>query len=285
MKFNDWMCPACKGYQQAYQPIFDKYEQSNPGEVKLVTKDWPWNTNCNTNVMQTFLGHEESCNAAVAVRLARDHGKGEDMITWLFANQERLGELGRTRPADAEKEIRAKASELSGVADFAHEYSVRMNGIASDVATGKILNVNSTPTYFINGVRVTDANAAQIPPQVLRPRHQAGAQADDGQVGAGPNAHGVSRQHPATHQGLSRRLLASATASRARRLTFDIRPASVFGLLGPNGAGKSTTLKLLDEPDLADVRHGRGPRPAARRRRARGSALDFFPSTRRSTTT
>jgi protein-disulfide isomerase len=165
VKFNDWMCPACKGYQQAYQPIFDRYEQSDPGAVKLVAKDWPWNTNCNSNVTQTFIGHEESCNAAVAVRLARDHGKGEDMIAWLFGNQERLGEIGRTRPADAEKEIRAKASELSGVADFAHEYLARMSGIASDVATGKILNVNSTPTYFINGVRVTGGDGGQIPPQ------------------------------------------------------------------------------------------------------------------------
>jgi uncharacterized membrane protein/protein-disulfide isomerase len=165
VKFNDWMCPACKAYQMAYQPILDKYAQSDPGAVKVVVKDWPWNTACNFKAPQTFVGHEASCQAAVAVRIARDHGKAEDMVSWLFANQERLGEIGRSGP-DAVNEIRAETLRLvgSGV-DFDHEYAVKLADIRRDVADGSLLNVNATPTYFIDGVRTADQNGNSMPAQ------------------------------------------------------------------------------------------------------------------------
>jgi uncharacterized membrane protein/protein-disulfide isomerase len=163
VKFNDWMCPSCKAWEQAYQPVLDKYAQSNPGAVRLVFKDWPWNSSCNFKVPQTFVGHEASCDASVAVRIARDHGKAEDMISWLFANQQRLGESGRSGPA-AINEIRAKAVELAGGhVDFDHEYAAKLLDIRRDVTDGSLLNVNSTPTYFINGVRTADERGNSLP--------------------------------------------------------------------------------------------------------------------------
>jgi uncharacterized membrane protein/protein-disulfide isomerase len=165
VKFNDWMCPACKAYQLAYQPVLDKYAESNPGAVRLVVKDWPWNSNCNFKVPQTFIGHEASCDAAVAVRLARDHGKAEDMVSWLFANQQRLEESGRSGP-DAINEIRAKAVQLAGSGvDFDHEYAAKILDVRRDVTDGSLLSVTATPTYFINGVRTADQNGNSMPAQ------------------------------------------------------------------------------------------------------------------------
>ena len=40
-----------------------------------------------------------------------------------------------------------------------------------------------------------------------------------------------------------------------RNLSFEVRPAEVYGLLGPNGSGKSTTLKIL--LGLVTPNHGR----------------------------
>jgi uncharacterized membrane protein/protein-disulfide isomerase len=165
VKFNDWMCPACKAYQLVYQPILDRYAQSNPGAIRLVVKDWPWNTACNFRAQTTFVGHEASCDAAVAVRIARDHGKAEDMISWLFENQQRLGESARSGPA-AVNEIRAKAVELAGGhVDFDHEYAAKILDIRRDVTDGSLLNVNATPTYFINGVRTADERGNSMPAQ------------------------------------------------------------------------------------------------------------------------
>jgi ABC-2 type transport system ATP-binding protein len=39
-----------------------------------------------------------------------------------------------------------------------------------------------------------------------------------------------------------------------RGVSFDVRPAEVFGLLGPNGAGKTTTLETIE--GLRPVQHG-----------------------------
>ena len=58
VKFNDWLCPACKAAHQYYQPIFDKLAKESPGAVKYIVKDWPWNSECNFNVTQTLGGHQ-----------------------------------------------------------------------------------------------------------------------------------------------------------------------------------------------------------------------------------
>ena len=109
--------------------------------------------------------HEASCDAAVAVRLARDHGKAEDMVSWLFANQQRLEESGRSGP-DAINEIRAKAVQLAGSGvDFDHEYAAKILDVRRDVTDGSLLSVTATPTYFINGVRTADQNGNSMPAQ------------------------------------------------------------------------------------------------------------------------
>lgn len=167
VKFNDWMCPACKAFQLAYQPVLDKYTADNPGAIKVVVKDWPWNSNCNFKVQQTFLGHEASCQAAVAVRIARDHGKAEEMVSWLFDNQERLGELSRSGPAAAKEIASHVTSIVGGNLDFDHEYAARIGDVRRDVTDGSVLNVVATPTYFINGVRTTDQNGYNMPAQYV----------------------------------------------------------------------------------------------------------------------
>jgi protein-disulfide isomerase len=158
VKFNDWLCSACKGMAIEYQPVFDKYQQQAPGAVKYVVKDWPWDSNCNANLIH---GHEGSCQAAAAVRMARDRGKGPAMEEWLFAEQERLVNLNLAGPGAAAV-IRAKAKELLGVADFDREYAAKAIEIRRDVAEGTVLRIQTTPVYFVNGVRTTVAEGPQI---------------------------------------------------------------------------------------------------------------------------
>jgi protein-disulfide isomerase len=151
VKFNDWLCSACKGMAKEYQPVFDKYQQQAPGAVKYVVKDWPWDSSCNAVLLH---GHEGSCQAAAAVRMARDRGKGAAMEDWLFADQERLVNLNLAG-AGAAAVIRAKAKELLGVTDFDREYAAKIAELGRDVAQGTALGIHSTPVYFVNGVRTT----------------------------------------------------------------------------------------------------------------------------------
>jgi uncharacterized membrane protein/protein-disulfide isomerase len=141
VKFNDWQCPSCKAAYYAYKPILDKYDQTMPGTIKYVTKDYPLNNKCNFNVPGQQ--HPGACEAAAAVRLAAEHGKTNEMIEWLFSHQESL------TPQSVEEE----AKTLLGVTDFAREYARFLPDIKRDAADGAALQVAYTPTYYINGVK------------------------------------------------------------------------------------------------------------------------------------
>jgi uncharacterized membrane protein/protein-disulfide isomerase len=164
VKFNDWLCPACKAAEMMYKPVLEKYQKDNPGAVKYVIKDWPWNAECNFNIANSIHGHEGSCAAAASVRMAKDMGKGQAMIDWLFANQEHLDELGLTNgPAAAT--VKQGAIDVLGIKDWDAQYARKLPEIRRDVADGGALKVGSTPTFFINGVRAADSQGNFLPAQ------------------------------------------------------------------------------------------------------------------------
>jgi vitamin-K-epoxide reductase (warfarin-sensitive) len=70
VKFNDYMCPTCRQAEVYYRPILDKYAKSDPGKVKYVVKDWPWNSDCNFNAQRTIPGHEAACAGDACLRSA-----------------------------------------------------------------------------------------------------------------------------------------------------------------------------------------------------------------------
>lgn len=141
VKFNDFECPACRQAEVFYKPVLDKFAKSHPGAVKYVVKDWPWNAECNFNTRSTIPGHEAACDAAAAARIAKDKGKYDEMVAWIYANQ------GTSKAA-----LREAASRILGITDFDRQYALKLADIRRDVADGGALRINSTPTYYINGV-------------------------------------------------------------------------------------------------------------------------------------
>ncbi len=149
VKFNDFQCPACGQSYLQYKPIFAKFEAEHPGQVKLVLKDYPLNRDCNEALGQTI--HSAACEAAVAVRLAQAHNKTEAMEEWLYTHQ----------PAMTPPSVRQAARDIGQVADFDAKYQTTLSLVKGDVALGRQLGIKSTPTFFINGVKVEGA----LPPQ------------------------------------------------------------------------------------------------------------------------
>ena len=149
VKFNDYQCPGCRETHEWYKPVLAKFQKSNPGAVKYIVKDWPWNAKCNFNTATTM--HAGACEGAAAVRMGRDRGKASEMEEWLYANQLTL------TPAS----VRAAAEKILGVTDFDREYNLKLPDIRRDIADGGALSIKSTPTLFINGVRIE----ALMPPQ------------------------------------------------------------------------------------------------------------------------
>jgi len=149
VKFNDFQCPPCGQTYGWYKPVLAKFEQTNPGAVRVVLKDWPWNAKCNIGATGGPT-HPGACEAAAAYRMARDQGPAKEleMEEWLYGNQATL----------APDTVKAAADRILGIKDFDRQYLVKLEDIKKDVADGMALRINGTPTLFINGVRVVSQN-------------------------------------------------------------------------------------------------------------------------------
>lgn len=147
VKFNDYQCPACGQTHRDYKPVIAKWSKEAPGKVKFITKDYPLERECNQFVGQDL--HLGACEAAVAVRLAREKGKGEAMEDWLIANQ----------PAMNPDTVKKAAASISGVTDFEKRYAGTLELVKADIAQGAQLKITGTPTFFMNGMRLPGLRA------------------------------------------------------------------------------------------------------------------------------
>jgi uncharacterized membrane protein/protein-disulfide isomerase len=148
--FSDFQCPYCRQAYAALKPIIDKYNAVVPNTVRLVLKDFPLDSKCNASI-QNGGPHPFACEAAVAVRLAKAKGREQALEDHLFANQ----------PDFSSENIRKWARDIGQVTDFDAKYPSTIEGVKGDIAFGHTLQVNATPTMFINGVKI---------PGVLYPR-------------------------------------------------------------------------------------------------------------------
>ena len=83
----------------------------------------------------------------MAARIARDKGKFAEMEAWLFANL-----------PTSQAVIRKQVADTLGVTAFDAEYARKLPDVRRDVADGGALQIQGTPTFFINGVRVPSNN-------------------------------------------------------------------------------------------------------------------------------
>ena len=228
VKFNDFQCPACAQSHAAYKPILAKNESQNPGAVRVVLKDYPLNADCNPN---SSMVHPAACHAAVAARLAREHNRGEQMEDWLYTNQH-----GMTVDS-----VKKAALDIGQVTDFDAKYAATLELVKADVALGTQLDIRSTPTFFINGVKVEGTWATQYFDQAIAYR-------------AAEPACPIARERSSSrnlrpHQRLQRRLLAQASVSGAR--------LSDAG--GPGGRGlRISGTERRRQDDDAEAAHAAG---------------------------
>jgi uncharacterized membrane protein len=139
-KFNDYICPACRQTYIEYLPVVAKWTASHPDLVKFVYRDFPLELECGPG----NAGHFSACEAAVAVRLAREVGLEAEMEAWFFENQ-------ATMTPDR---VQEGLEQIAGVTDFEARYEDVLALVREDVALGVNLSVQSTPTFFVNGIRI-----------------------------------------------------------------------------------------------------------------------------------
>ena len=139
VEFTDFQCPACA----SMHPVLEEVISSYGNKVRFVVRDFPLNQ------------HEWARKAAEAANAAHAQGKFFEYIAILFKNQKALdvpslkkyaSELGLNRARfDAELDRGVHAAEVQ-----------------KDVEDGEMYGVSSTPTIFINGVRLRILSADDL---------------------------------------------------------------------------------------------------------------------------
>jgi uncharacterized membrane protein/protein-disulfide isomerase len=137
VKFNDYECPSCRQTYMEYKGILEKYR--NDPKVRFVTMDFPLESECNSGGV-----HAAACEAAAAVRMAKAKGKGPEMEEYLFSNQQKMTPTW----------VKDAARQVAQITDFDAQYPKVLEQVKADAALGRQLNVQATPTFFVNGIKI-----------------------------------------------------------------------------------------------------------------------------------
>jgi len=145
VEFADFECPVCRQLHEALRGLLPKYPQA-----RLVFKDFP--------LEQV---HPWARTGALAGRCAyQQDPKGFwKMYDYLYDNQDLISASNAWD----------KALDYAGQAGLkTDEFKACMTGqeaaaaVQANIANGKLLEVNSTPTLFVNGRRVVGADPNQL---------------------------------------------------------------------------------------------------------------------------
>lgn len=132
-EYGDFQCPACKtAHDILTKPLLTKYD----GKVRFEFKHFPLR-----NI------HSYALEAAEAAECAADQGKFWQFFDLAYENQERLSGVA----------LREWAAELgldAALFDRCLKSNIKEKAVLADFAEGSKKGVNSTPSYFVNGVRV-----------------------------------------------------------------------------------------------------------------------------------
>ena len=270
LKFNDYQCPSCRLAWILYKDIIAKYEKANPGVFMFENRDYPLETECGAG----NAGHVAACEAAAAVRMAREKSRHQELEAALFERQS---------PTMTRDEVVSTLQQVAQIskADFDSKYAKTLESVRADVQLGQKLGVSATPTFFLNGIQLPSLRPAyfdaaidwalrKVQHGLVRGLRTVGCH--DPTINDGMDAiktEGLTKHYKV---GFWRPKPYVALDS----LNLSVAQGEVFGFLGPNGAGKTTTLKLLMQLIYPDLGPRRDPGPTGRR--CRRPSPDWLPA-------
>lgn len=143
VEFSDFQCPACKLFKPQVDEILNKYSD----RMLFVYRHFP------------LMQHPYGQKAAMASIAAQNQGKFWEMYDYLFANQEKLSdEVVLTGAAEMGLDVEKFKADW--------ESDDTKNKVQKDTADGASLGVNSTPTFYLNGVKLNLANLNSLSQEV-----------------------------------------------------------------------------------------------------------------------
>ncbi len=143
VEFSDFQCPACRAANPLVKQIFEQ----NKDNLAVVYRHFP------------LPQHTNAINAAKAAESAGEQGKFWEMGELLFDNQDLWSQ------GNPEEKFISYAQQLGlDVEKFKSDYRSNKydSRIQKDYADGASLGVNSTPSFYFNGVKFKENLSPQI---------------------------------------------------------------------------------------------------------------------------
>lgn len=137
IEYGDFQCPACA----AYHPVVKEFVDKNPDDVKFVFRHFP--------LRSIHANAQLSSQASEAAHL---QGKFWDMYDKLYVNQSEWSSTSNAKDIFIRysKEIGLDAKKFEEDLNSDTVKNIVNNGYNSAIA----LRLNSTPTFFYNGVKI-----------------------------------------------------------------------------------------------------------------------------------
>lgn len=144
--FSDFQCPACAATHPVLKSVIAGYKD----RVRFVVRDFP---------LETI--HENAFRAAQAANAANAQGKFFEYVELLYNNQDSLDTASLKEFASKIGLDRKRFDEDLDSGKFAEE-------VRKDMAEGVSYGITSTPTIFINGVKVRHLSAEDFKKAIER---------------------------------------------------------------------------------------------------------------------
>lgn len=135
-EYGDLQCPACQGaHTLVNKPLLEKYGN----RIRFEFKHFP---------LQTI--HPYAMEAAMAAECAADQGKFWEFLDMNYEKQKELNSSA----------LRAWAESLGldkDLFDRCVRSRIKKDAVLAEYKEGEAKGVNSTPTYLVNGTKVTSS--------------------------------------------------------------------------------------------------------------------------------
>jgi protein-disulfide isomerase len=136
IEFADFQCPFCiRHFQEVYPQLQAQYGD----QIRFVYKDFPLSTL-----------HPDAYSAAIAAQCAKEQGMFWEYHDLLFGGAQGLGR-------EAYDAYAAQLGLDVAAMDACMDEDRYGDAVQTDYTQGSGLGVNSTPTFFVNGVAVVGA--------------------------------------------------------------------------------------------------------------------------------
>ena len=146
VEFSDFMCPFCRNLAGA----LTQFVPQAGGRVVVYFKNFPLDNVCNPKLPRAT--HPGSCNLAMGAICANYQGKFEAYHDRVFQN-----EVTNPQPADVVRLAGEAGLNAAAVEGCLNDPKTKAD-LAAQIAEGNRLEVNATPTLYINGKKLPRIN-------------------------------------------------------------------------------------------------------------------------------